>query len=97
MSKVARCGLDIATLSVTASTLLPVTESQASQVEKVLLHLSNARERAGRAAERVEREGAESHVGEALRQTEQELTNLHRQLSQATYYAVPDPALRLTA
>lgn len=74
-----------------------MTESQASEVEKVLLHLSNARERAGRAAERVEREGADGHVVDALRQTEQDLTQLHRQLSQGTYYAVPDPTLRLTA
>jgi hypothetical protein len=74
-----------------------MTESQASEVERVLLHLSNARERAARAADRVERDGAEPHIATALRQAERELTRLHRQLSQGTYYAVSDPALRLTA
>jgi hypothetical protein len=48
-----------------------MTERQSSEVEKVLLHLSDARTRARRAAEVVAKDGAERHVVEALRATEQ--------------------------
>jgi hypothetical protein len=70
-------------------------EEHSSEVEKVLLHISDARTRACRAADAVEKSGAESHVIEALRKTETQLGELHRQLSQGTYYAVPDSSLRL--
>lgn len=72
-----------------------MTERQSSEVEKVLLHLSDARTRARRAAELVEKDGAKPHVVEALRATERELANLHRALSQGTYYAVTDSSLQL--
>lgn len=72
-----------------------MTERQSSEVEKVLLHLSDARTRARRAAELVEKDGAEPHVVAALRATERELANLHRSLSQGTYYAVTDSSLQL--
>lgn len=72
-----------------------MTERQSSEVEKVLLHLSDARTRARRAAELVEKDAAETHVVEALRATERELANLHRTLSQRTYYAVVDSSLQL--
>lgn len=73
-----------------------MTERQSSEVEKVLLHISDARTRARRAAELVEKDGAEAHIVGALRATEQHLADLHRTLSQTTYYAVPDSSLRLT-
>ena len=72
-----------------------MTERQSSEVEKVLLHLSDARTRARRAAELVEKDGAEPHIVEALRATERELAILHRTLSQGTYYAVADSSLQL--
>lgn len=72
-----------------------MTERQSSEVEKVLLHISQARTRARRAADVVEKDGAEHHVVEALRQAEQQLADAHRVLSQGTYYAVPDSSLRL--
>ena len=70
-------------------------ERHSSEVEKVLLHLSDARTRARRAAETVEKGGADAHVVRALRETERQLGELHRQLAQGTYYAVPDSSLRL--
>ena len=76
-------------------TVSTMTERQSSEVEKVLLHLSDARTRARRAAEVVEKDGAERHVVEALRATEQQLADLHRSLAQSTYYAVVDSSLRL--
>lgn len=72
-----------------------MTERHSSEVEKVLLHLSDARTRARRAADTVEKDGADVHVIEALRDTERQLADLHRKLSQGTYYAVPESSLRL--
>ncbi len=72
-----------------------MTERQSSEVEKVLLHVSEARTRARRAAEIVEKDGAEAHIVEALRTAERQLADLHRKLSQGTYYAVADSSLRL--
>lgn len=72
-----------------------MTEGHSSEVEKVLLHISDARTRARKAAETVEKDGAEEHVVQALRETEEQLAELHRKLSQGTYYAVPDSSLRL--
>lgn len=72
-----------------------MTERQSSEVEKVLLHLSDARTRARRAADLVAKDGAEPHIVEALRATEQELAELHRKLAQGTYYAIPESSMRL--
>jgi hypothetical protein len=72
-----------------------MTERHSSEIEKVLLHLSDARMRARRAAETVEKDGADEHIVAALRDTEQQLGELHRKLSQSTYYAVPDASLKL--
>jgi len=72
-----------------------MTERQSSEVERVLLHISEARSRARRAVEAVEKDGAAPHIVEALRHAEQQLAGLHRELSQGTYYAVPDSPLRL--
>lgn len=59
------------------------------EVEKVLLYLSDARTRAQKAGENVANDGADAHVVEALRETERQLGELHRKLSQGTYYAEP--------
>lgn len=72
-----------------------MTERQSSEVEKVLLHISEAHTRASRAAELVQKDGAEPHIVEALAAAEQQLAELHRTLSQGTYYAVVDSSLRL--
>jgi hypothetical protein len=72
-----------------------MTEHQSSEVEKVLLHLSDARSRARRAAEACAKDGAEAHIVAALSDAERQLGELHRKLSQGTYYAVPDESLKL--
>jgi hypothetical protein len=72
-----------------------VTERQSSEVEKVLLFISDAQSRARRASELVERDGADAHIVEALRETQAELGDLHRRLMQGTYYAVPERAQQL--
>lgn len=72
-----------------------MTERQSSEVEKVLLHISEARTRARRAADTVEKDGAEPHIVEALRQAEKQLADAHRVLLQGAYYAVADSSLRM--
>jgi hypothetical protein len=72
-----------------------MTERQSSEVEKVLLYISDARTRARKAAESVEKDGADEHIVAALKDSEQQLAALHRQLSQGTYYAVPDESMKL--
>ena len=67
-------------------------EAHYSEVEKVLLFISDAQERARRASERIEKDGAEAHIVAAVRQAQAELGDLHRRLMQGTYYAVPEPA-----
>lgn len=72
-----------------------MTERQSSEVERVLLHISDARTRARKATEVVAKDGAEPHIIAALEDAERQLGELHRKLSQGTYYAVPDSSIRL--
>lgn len=72
-----------------------MTERQSSEVERVLLHISDARTRARKATEVVAKDGADAHIIEALQDTERQLAELHRKLSQGTYYATPDSSMRL--
>ena len=58
-------------------------------------HLRRAVARARRASELVERDGADAHIVEALREAQAELGDLHRRLMQGTYYAVPERAQQL--
>lgn len=72
-----------------------MTEKQYQEVERVLLHISDARTRAGTAAKAVDKDGADAHIVAALWDAEQQLGALHRQLSQATYYAIPEAQAHL--
>jgi hypothetical protein len=65
-------------------------EAHHSEVEKVLLYISEARERAERARLALVKEGAEPHLIAALKDAEEELRKEHRRLLQRTLYAVPD-------
>lgn len=70
-------------------------ESAFAEIEKVLLYVSDARERAQRAADELERARADGHLVEALRATVERLSEEHRRLMQNTYFAVPDAQLAL--
>lgn len=72
-----------------------MTEAHGSEVEKVLLFISDAQERARRACESIEKDGGEEHIVTALRDAQMELGTLHRRLMQGTYYAVPEPAQQI--
>jgi hypothetical protein len=67
-----------------------LTEAHHGEVEKVLLYISEARERAERARAVITREGGEEHLIRELERSEEVLRREHRRLLQTTFYAVPD-------
>jgi hypothetical protein len=66
-----------------------LNEAHHGEVEKVLLYISEARERAERARLSLARDDAEPHLVAALEQSEDCLRKEHRRLLQSTFYAVP--------
>lgn len=66
-----------------------MNESHFAEVEKVLLYVSEARERAERAARSLRRDDAEPHLVEALEAADRELLAVHRRLMQTTYFGTP--------
>jgi hypothetical protein len=66
-----------------------MNERHFAEIEKLLLYVSDARERASQAAKSLERGGAEPHLITAARDAEDDLRALHRRLMQGTYFAVP--------
>jgi len=72
-----------------------VKEAHSSEIEKVLLFVSDAQERARRASERIEQDGADPHLVAAVREANAQLGAVHRRLMQQTFYAVPEPAQQL--
>ena len=73
-----------------------MNEAHFAEIEKALLYISEARERAERAAKALARDGAEPHLVEALEVAERELEVLGRTLMQHTYFAVPKEQLTLS-
>jgi hypothetical protein len=67
-----------------------MNELSSSEVEKVLLFVSDARDRARKARAQLEAESAEGHIVEAMKRTESALAEVHRDLMQGTYFAVPE-------
>lgn len=74
-----------------------MNEAHFAEVEKTLLFISDARERAAKAVTALERDSAESHLIDALRAAERDLAGLHRTLMQQTYFAVPEAQISLSA
>jgi septation ring formation regulator EzrA len=72
-----------------------VNESHFAEIEKVLLYVSEARERAERTLRSLEKQDAEPHLVEALEEAERELEAVGRTLMQRTYFAVPKEQLTL--
>jgi hypothetical protein len=60
-----------------------------SEIEKVLLYISEARERAERARLSLVKGAAEAPLVGALKESEDALRGEHRRLMQVTFYAVP--------
>ena len=72
-----------------------MNEGHFGEIERALLYISEARERAERSARELGRDGAEPHLVEALEEAERELEKLGRRLMQRTYFAVPKEQLTL--
>jgi len=72
-----------------------VNEAHFAEIEKALLYISDARERAERAARSLAKAGAEPHLVEAMEEAERDLESLGRTLMQRTYFAVPKEQLTL--
>ncbi|MGH2898194.1 MAG: hypothetical protein ACRDMZ_05920 [Solirubrobacteraceae bacterium] len=68
-----------------------MNEAHFGEIEKVLLYISEARERSERARKQLERDGAEQHLVAALCECEDQMRREHRRLMQSTFYAVPGP------
>ncbi len=66
-----------------------MNEEHFAEVEKTLLYVSEARDRASRSAKALGKSGAEQHLVDALNKAECELDELHTRLMQGTYFAVP--------
>ncbi len=66
-----------------------MSESHLSEIEKTLLYISEARQRAERAGGKLESAGAEPHLVAALEAAEQALADDHKKLMQRTFFAVP--------
>jgi hypothetical protein len=71
-------------------TLTVVDEKDYIEVERALLYVGEARDRAARSADALAKGGAGDHLVEALREAEQQLSEIHTQLMQRTYFAVTD-------
>lgn len=66
-----------------------MNESHLSEVEKTLLYISEARERAERARSALEKADAQPHLIAALKVAADALADDHRKLMQRTFFAVP--------
>lgn len=73
-----------------------MTEAHSGEVERLLLYISDARDRAARTVHAVEGSGGEPHVLDALRDAQRQLDELHRSLTQRTFYAVRSDELTLS-
>ncbi len=71
-------------------------EAHSGEVERLLLYISDARDRATKAAAAVARAGGDQHVIDALRDAQRDLEKIHRSLTQRTFYAVRADELTLS-
>ena len=67
-----------------------MNERHFNEIERVMLNVSHARERALKAAKLIGKDGADPHLVAALERAGAELAETHRALMQGTYFAVLD-------
>ena len=95
----ASCGYIVTELAQTPSEGTPsmarVNEAHFAEIEKTLLCISTARQRAERALRAISKDDGEPHLVEALEEAERELDEIQRRLMQSTYFAVPKRQLSL--
>jgi hypothetical protein len=73
-----------------------MNERHFGEIERVMLNLSHARERALKAAKDLKTDDAQPHLVEALERAAAEMGETHRRLMQGTYYAVLEAEEQLT-
>ena len=73
-----------------------MNEAHMAEVERAMFVVSGARKRLERTAELLEKDEAEEHLVDALREAERELDALSLKLMQKTYFAVSKDQLTLT-
>jgi hypothetical protein len=74
---------------------LPLDEKHFAEIDVAMLYLEEARARAERAATILEKDGAATHLVEALERAEDELSEVARRLRQGTLFAVPKEQLSI--
>lgn len=67
-----------------------------ADIEKTLLYISEARERAAKTAKELRKADAKLHLILAVEKAEQQLEEVGRTLMQQTYFAVPTEQMSLT-
>lgn len=75
--------------------LATMKEVHSSEVERVLLHIGHACDRAKRGAQAVGKDGDDPEVAKALAEAADELSLVYRRLSHSTYYAIDEDGLKL--
>jgi hypothetical protein len=73
-----------------------MNEAHYSEIEKTLLYISDARQRAERAANEIRADGAEAHLIVALEAAAADLKDLQRTLMRAIYFAVGEARHKVT-
>jgi hypothetical protein len=66
-----------------------VDEPHFAEIDVTMLYIEEARARAERAVATLRSTGAETHLIEALEQSQQELSLTAKRLRQGTFFAVP--------
>jgi hypothetical protein len=70
-----------------------MNEDHFLEIDAVMLYLEHARARTERAAAALRKDAADEHLVEALERTQNELSELARELRQGTFFAVPSAQL----
>jgi hypothetical protein len=70
-------------------------EEHFEAIDVAMLYIEQARSRTERAAEELQRSGADGHLIDALERAEREISDVARRLRQGTLFAVPKEQLTL--
>jgi len=73
--------------------LQELDEKHFAEIDVAMLYIEEARKRTERAATALRADGAEQHLIDALERSEEELSDVARQLRQGTLFAVPKEQL----
>jgi len=94
LSARSRCTRDTST-SWRTSTIAPVNPAHLDEVEKTLLLISHARERAERSARAIRREDAGSPLAAGLEEADRRLLAVHGELMRSSFFGDAQDQLRL--